>query len=152
MMPSLDFCLNMAIIKMAILSRLFDRNMKRSSFLQPLSREHHVALALARACERAAQSGDGALVRQTCQRAIRAFSNELEPHFRFEEVSLLPLLRGAESQALVERTLTDHQQLRGLINAMQQSNVEILSCFGKCLSAHVRFEERELFPAVEGLL
>ena len=126
--------------------------MKRNPALQPLSREHHTALVLANACERAAQSGDAALVSKACQRAIRAFENELDAHFRIEEQSLLPLLKSPETQALVQRTLMEHQQLRGLLPGLQQDDVEALNNFGKCLSAHVRFEERELFPVFESLL
>jgi hemerythrin-like domain-containing protein len=126
--------------------------MKRNPTLQPLSREHHTALTLAKASERAAQSGDEALVRLACQRVIRAYANELEPHFQLEEVSLLPLLQSAETQPLAERTLADHQQLRGLIDALRQNDAGALDSFGKCLSAHVRFEERELFPVLENLL
>ncbi len=124
--------------------------MKRSPALQSLSREHHIALTLAKACERAAQSDDEGLVREVCQRAIQAFSDELEPHFQLEEQSLLPLLRSIETQPLVERTLADHEQLRELLTGLQQNNGDVLGSFGKCLSVHVRFEERELFPAIEG--
>lgn len=91
-------------------------------------------------------------MRLACQRVIRAYANELEPHFQLEEVSLLPLLQSAETQPLVERTLADHQQLRGLIDALRQNDAGALDSFGKCLSAHVRFEERELFPVLENLL
>lgn len=126
--------------------------MKRSPILQPLSREHHTALTLAKACERAAQSGDAAAVSQACQRAIRAFSNELNPHFLIEEQSLLPLLQGMETQPLVQRTLADHQELRGLLDGLQRNDAEALNRFGQCLMAHVRFEERELFPVMESLL
>ena len=126
--------------------------MKRSTTLQPLSREHHTALTLAKACERAAQSRDEVLVAETCQRVIRAFSGELEPHFQVEEQSLLPLLRSMETQPLVERTMADHRQLRALSDELSRNDAEALGRFGKCLSAHVRFEERELFPAIETLL
>ena len=126
--------------------------MKRSPILQPLSREHHTALTLAKAGELAAKSGDEALVRLTCQRVIRAFADELEPHFQIEEVSLLPLLHSPETQPLLERTLADHSQLRGLLVALRQNDAGALDSFGKCLTAHVRFEERELFPVLEGLL
>ena len=126
--------------------------MKRSPALQPLSREHHTALTLAKACEQAAQSGDAAMVSHACQRAIRAFADELEPHFQVEEQSLLPLLQSAETQMLVQRTLADHQRLRWLLTGLQQNDVEALNSFGKDLTAHVRFEERELFPVIESLL
>jgi len=125
---------------------------KRSAALQPLSREHHTALALAKACERAAQSGTAEQVGSVCQRAIQAYANELEPHFQIEEQSLLPLLKGAVTQLLVQRTLADHLQLRALLKDLQQNDADALASFGKCLSAHVRFEERELFPALERVL
>lgn len=126
--------------------------MKRSPTLQPLSREHHIALTLAKACARAAQSGDEARVVEACQRAVQAFSNELEPHFRYEELSLLPLLHTTDTQPLVERTLADHQQLRALLEGLRKNDAEALDSFGKRLAAHVRFEERELFPVFESLL
>jgi len=126
--------------------------MKRSIILQPLSREHHTALKLAKACEQAAQSGDEAMVNSICQRAIHAFSSELEPHFKIEESTLLPLLQGVEENLLAQRTLSDHQKLRGLVKVLNQNNIGALHEFGKCLSAHIRFEEGELFPAIESLL
>lgn len=125
--------------------------MKRSSLLQPLSREHHSALSLARSCERAALSDDTAIVRQACQRAIREFP-ELYRHFQTEERSLLPLLASAEAQPLVQRTLADHRHLQELLDGLRHDEIGALDEFGKCLAAHVRFEERELFPAIEALL
>lgn len=126
--------------------------MKRSEALQPLSREHHTALTLAKACERAVQSRDEEKVGKTCQRVIQAFSDELEPHFQYEEQSLLPLLCSPENQPLEQRTWEDHRQLRALLDGLRQNNVEALDRFGKLLSDHVRFEERELFPMLESLL
>jgi len=126
--------------------------MKRTPALQPLSREHHTALTLAKACERAAQSCDEERIAKTCQRVLQAFSDELEPHFQIEEQSLLPLLRSAGNTPLAQRTLEDHQQLRALLDGLRQNNIEALGSFGKLLSVHVRFEERELFPALESLL
>jgi len=126
--------------------------MKRSEALQPLSREHHTALALAKACERAVQSRDEEKVNKTCQRVIQAFSDELEPHFQYEEQSLLPLLRSPENQPLEQRTWEDHRQLRALLDGLRQNNIEALDRFGKLLSDHVRFEERELFPMLENML
>jgi hemerythrin-like domain-containing protein len=128
------------------------RRMKRSTALQQFSREHHTALSLAKVCERAVQSGDAEQMSAACQRAIQAFTNELEPHFQIEEQMLLPLLKSAEALKLSQRTLADHQQLRALLKELQQNNPDALDSFGNCLSAHVRFEERELFPALESVL
>lgn len=124
--------------------------MKRSPILQPLSREHHSALTLAKACERAARSGDVSEVESACQRAIRAYSDELEPHFQIEEQSLLPLLQSQDT--LVQRTLAEHQQLRSLLNDLRRNEAAALASFGRCLAGHVRFEERILFAALEDVL
>lgn len=121
--------------------------MKRSAALQPLSREHHTALTLAKACERAVQSGSSEKIGATCRRVVEAFTKELEPHFVTEEQSLLPMLKNGGM--LVERTLEDHRRLRALLSELRQNDAGALSRFGECLAAHVRFEERELFPALE---
>jgi len=126
--------------------------MKRSKFLQPLSRDHHAALVLAKACERAALSDNELQIYTACERAGNVFQADLAAHFQIEEVSLLPLLLGTDSEILASRALTEHKQLRGLIGDIQLKNREALGAFGKCLAEHVRFEERELFPAIEKLL
>jgi len=122
---------------------------KRSAVLQPLSREHHSALKLAKACERAAASGDAAQTADTCRRVSDAFTAELEPHFQFEERELLH----AAPRELAERTLAEHRRLRALVEALQQHcDADALRDFGDCLVSHVRFEERELFPMLEKTL
>ncbi len=126
--------------------------MRRSPALQPLSREHHAALKLAKACERAVLSADAAEVERACRRAMEVYASELEAHFAVEEQKLLPLLHGTPDQPLVERMLTEHRQLYALLDGLRQNDAEILARFGKCLTAHVRFEERELFPALESKL
>ena len=126
--------------------------MKRSPFLQPLSREHHAALVLARACERAGRSGNADDVAATCARALREYAAQIEAHFDLEEQRLLPLLQGDAGQALVRRTLADHRALRALLDGLRQNDAAALARFGETLAAHVRFEERELFPAIEAVM
>lgn len=126
--------------------------MKRSVILQPLSRDHHRALVLAKACERAALTGAAADVALLCERAVREFAEDLAAHFETEERELLPLLQGDAGQSLATRTLADHQLLRRLQDGLRRHDAETLRDFGLRLAAHVRFEERELFPALEALL
>lgn len=111
--------------------------MKRHPFLKPLSREHHHALVLARRATR----GD-----LTAADVRRAFYEELALHFAFEEEQLLPALRAAGAADLVHRAEREHDQIRAAIAA------EDVVTFGRLLTEHVRFEERELFPAFEAQL
>lgn len=123
--------------------------MKRHAALQALSREHHTALVLALACTRAASSGSDEKIHAACERVIRQFESDLEPHFRQEEEALLPLLRDAGQDELVRRTLDDHAHLRAMAKSLCAHDMACLGEFGKALSDHVRFEEQELFPITE---
>lgn len=124
--------------------------MKRHQKLQDLSREHHGALKLAQQAKRAALSGDQALVKTTATACVAAFYAELDPHFRVEENTLLPLLLASAEDELVERVRNDHTELRRLCALLQQHPEErTLLGFAELLIAHVRFEEREMFAVLE---
>ena len=124
--------------------------MKRSPELSELTREHHKALVLAR---RAIVSPrDGADARALAAALPRIFATELEPHFRVEEEALLPPLREAGEHAQVARLLEEHRQLRALAEACAQGEGAGLADFGALLEAHVRYEERQLFPLAEAVL
>lgn len=73
--------------------------MKRSPSLKRLSREHHAALVLARACERAARSDNDDEVAAACARALFEYAAQIETHFEREEQNLLPPLQGDAVQA-----------------------------------------------------
>lgn len=124
--------------------------MRRSAWLQPLSREHHHALSLAKQCTRAAASGDAAQVAAACQTALQGYATQLTPHFHVEEAELLPRL-GPAQQALEQRTLAEHARLRELCAGLQRQDVAALAAFGESLVEHVRFEETALFPALEAI-
>jgi iron-sulfur cluster repair protein YtfE (RIC family) len=123
--------------------------MKRSDALVGLSREHHTALSLARRGRLAATSGDTGSVAEMAALALERFRTELGPHFAEEERWLLPALAEAGEAALVERTLAEHAELARLAENLAVPSAEGLLAFAEALGAHVRFEERELFPAAE---
>lgn len=126
--------------------------MKRSLRLQPLSREHHTALSLARRAEKAAAAARVEEIRDMAARAVAGFDGHLKRHFEEEERWLLPALGAAGEQALVERTLADHAALRALLARLGAApDADALGDFARLLQDHVRFEERELFPAFERL-
>lgn len=126
--------------------------MKRCPELQDLSREHHTALRLALHLRRAAASGDEVQIDEACSHARELFQQELLPHFRVEERCLLPRLEAAGGSAHVARTLIEHRAMQRLVRDLEVPDGETLERFADLLTAHVRFEERELFEAAETLL
>lgn len=110
--------------------------MKRHPKLIQLSREHHTALRLGRH-----------LVAGGAADELRAEHAALMAHFDEEERDLAPLLQKHGQFALAERLYAEHAQLRTLFAAISHGTGKTEA--GQALIAHVRFEERELFPVIE---
>ncbi len=113
--------------------------MKRDDRLVSLSREHHTALKLGRRL----MAGDG-------RDELRSELPALEAHFLEEEERLLPLLEANAHAEQAARLRREHAELRALFAAAGSGRREGEA--GRVLIAHVRFEERELFPLLERLL
>jgi mannose-6-phosphate isomerase-like protein (cupin superfamily) len=127
--------------------------MKRHRALIPLSHDHHHALVEARRLRRAAESdGDP---QDAVAAFVHFFRTSSVPHFREEEESLFPLVAGEdEAQPLVVEALLDHQRLHALAARLQAGD-EVRATMrelGRRLEAHVRLEERRLFPLIERLV
>ena len=114
-----------------------------------LSREHHFALVLAQRAKRA--DSEGSELSRLASEIAEAFEREIERHFRAEERGLLPALESAGHKTAVERTLSEHAELRGMAVQLRSGNPASLRSFGELLESHVRFEERELFMLAEAL-
>lgn len=126
--------------------------MKRHAALQHLSREHHIALKLARQARFGCDAGIDKAIAQVAESIREAFSTSLEPHFQAEEEELLPAMAKAGAVELVNRTLAEHAELRDLNRRLAEPDGETLARFAALLNDHVRFEERELFEAAQRLL
>lgn len=126
--------------------------MQRSDELAPLSREHHVALEMALRLRRAT-AADAEPVRVAF---LRFFEDEAREHFRAEEELLLPAFarHAATDDPDVVRVLVEHVEMRRCAQqlAAGTSDVEELRVLGELLNAHVRHEERTLFPRIEAAL
>ena len=123
--------------------------MKRHPSLLALSRDHHAALVIGK---RIADCPENAAQLATlCETLLQRFISELVPHFEDEERRILPRLAGCHD-ALWQRTLSEHANLRALVARIADSDYAALRDFGIALIAHVRFEERELFPQYESLI
>ena len=134
--------------------------MKRHPALIPLSREHHEGLVQAVRLRRAAADGDASVRLAAAREFVEFFRNEERVHLRGEEEELFPLfLRHVESQpAPLRDALVQHMQLEGLARKLEIAvaagivDREALDAAGKLLEAHIRLEERQLFPLIEELV
>lgn len=123
---------------------------KRAKALEPLSRDHLKALLAAKALREAKEA------RGAREAFLEFWRSHGGHHFRVEEEVLLPhwALGGEVDRAAVERMLAEHLEIRreALRLAGEQPSLEELHELGRLLHDHVRFEERQLFPAIEGSL
>lgn len=126
------------------------RRGKRAEALQPLSRDHLVALLTAKALK---EADDEEAARA---RFLEFWDPHGAHHFRVEEEVLLPhwaLFAEVDAEA-VRRMLDEHLVIRreALRLAAGEGDLEELRRLGRLLHDHVRFEERLLFPMIEDAL
>ncbi len=126
--------------------------MKRSAALAQLSREHHVALVVAR--QPANAGPDDAA---TVNRFVEFLAGHELAHFAREETVLLPSIPDEpHGRELAGQMLEDHAFLRDAARRLQDpsqpATAEYLHQLGRRLRAHVQMEERELFPYLEQAL
>jgi len=122
--------------------------MKRADELVALSHDHHQALFQAMQLKRASSPGDGV------EPFLAFWREHASAHFRIEEEVLLPgwaQLGGGFDSALAERVLSEHLSLRAEVLRLQAGTLDLEGqrAIGEALERHVRFEERELFPAIQ---
>ncbi|MDO5687179.1 MAG: hemerythrin domain-containing protein [Neisseria sp.] len=114
--------------------------MKRHEQLITFSREHHSALVLAKRIIQAPQDDHAA--------AMHKEAAALLEHFAAEETQFAPYW--PRLPEVLRITFEEqHQNLRALIAAAERHEQQLI--FAQALREHVRFEERELFPALEAL-
>ena len=130
--------------------------MKRHPALIPLSHDHHRALVEARRLRRAAA---GPAPAATAEAFLRFFAEETVRHFREEEELVFPTVADCgEAREFLVQALLEHQRLHALAARLQQqveggeSVAGLMRQVGELLEAHVRLEERRLFPVIEQLL
>lgn len=118
-------------------------------FLQ-LSREHHDALLLARDCGRFPATASATDAAAMNRRISGYWSAEMAEHFVREE-ALLHNFAAALASADQARLLDDHARLRAACTVAADAGLdaEAIRNFGVLLAAHVRFEERHCFPALQ---
>jgi iron-sulfur cluster repair protein YtfE (RIC family) len=127
--------------------------MKRHRSLAPLSHDHHRALVQARRLKRVRESSDPGRVARAF---LRFFAEETVRHFREEEELVFPAVLDcpAAREPLVQ-SLLQHERLYELAKLLREALdtgrpiTPIMQELGDLLVAHVRHEERCLFPLIE---
>ena len=128
---------------------------RRHDGLMPLTHDHHHALAHARRLRLAASEGPDELLREA-REFLDFFHNDTLIHFREEEEVVFPLAIEDERAApLLGRVVMEHLRIHALVARLSEQvtggNVhpESASDLATALEAHVRVEEKELFPLLE---
>jgi iron-sulfur cluster repair protein YtfE (RIC family) len=137
----------------------FEKVMKRHQSLYLLSHDHHHALVHALNLDKAGAGGDQACLQEAAARFAGFWKSDLQRHFAQEEQILLPLLAKykAADAAEIRETLEQHSAIARLIGeldeklALQEAMIEAsaLTNLAESLRRHIRYEEGELFPAIE---
>jgi hemerythrin-like domain-containing protein len=121
--------------------------MKRAEALRPLSREHLVALLVAKKLKES----------DSLEEATPAFldfwRDDGQRHFRIEEEVLLPgwAVHAEVDRDGVQRMLSEHLAIRREALRLEAGEATLQEAreLGHLLHDHVRFEERRLFPRIE---
>ena len=123
--------------------------MTRSEALRPLSHDHYEGLQFAARLRRDLRAD--AAPSSLAADVVAFWRAHLVPHFEEEEVAIVPVLRGG-AEPLVGRMLREHAEIEALVRRTEaEPDAETLAGFAEALVAHIRFEEREAFPAAERL-
>jgi quercetin dioxygenase-like cupin family protein len=129
--------------------------MKRHAGLVPLSHDHHHGLVQARRLRRGAD-GDR---RDAAVAFLAFFAEETAAHFRDEEELVFPLVADEEeARELLAQALIEHQLIRWDVGRLAERvaagdvDADLMRATGEALEAHIRLEERQLFPLIERLV
>jgi hemerythrin-like domain-containing protein len=135
--------------------------MKRTPELRTLSEDHHHGLVHARRLRTAAEGDEAHPAEATAKDFLDFWQRYTAIHFRNEEEVLLPVMARHGGDVTLEplvEMLEGHARIRGLVMRLSDEVVggkvrsETLREIGEQLEAHVRLEERVVFPLIEGSL
>ena len=123
--------------------------MPRTGALLPLSREHHTSLVMARAARKAADDKDSAVCSAALSRIEAHWHTLMAAHFEQEE-QLIRLAAETLDPESVTRFFAEHAELRTLAcGPCALEPAARLRRFADLVVAHVRYEERVLFPQLQ---
>jgi iron-sulfur cluster repair protein YtfE (RIC family) len=132
--------------------------MKRTPELRTLSEDHHHGLVHARRLRRATEADETDSAESVAKGFLDFWQKDTALHFRKEEEVLLPVMaryKGALSREPLMEMIEDHARIRGLVIQLSDEAIggnvrlETLHEIAERLEAHIRLEERVVFPLIE---
>ena len=132
--------------------------MKRTPELRSLSEDHHHGLVQARRLRRAAEAGEADSAEAIAKGFLDFWQKDTAVHFRKEEEALLPVMArygGDLTRKPLAEMIEDHARIRALVMQLSDEAIggnvrlETLHDVGERLEAHIRLEERVVFPLIE---
>ncbi|VAW61337.1 hypothetical protein MNBD_GAMMA09-727 [hydrothermal vent metagenome] len=125
--------------------------MKRINQLQPLSKEHHQSLRLAKKCRDVINTKSNTDIIAFAVQLKNDFNTQWKKHFLIEEKYIFSTAKskGGEISEICQRLEKEHRRLEALVEKISAGDIQLLPDFGALLHDHTRMEERKLFPMVE---
>jgi iron-sulfur cluster repair protein YtfE (RIC family) len=132
------------------------KSSRRHESLVPLSREHHYGLLVCLRIHRGIEShkADVSWLNERAEKVMRFFESDLKTHFEAEERIVFPAMSECkDSSATIDQLVSEHRNLERLVQQLRQTRglqlATLLREFADLLEAHIRTEERVLFPRYE---
>lgn len=121
--------------------------LQRHTALVPLSQDHHHGLMLVLKIKKGIQYD--VETNRMAAYLLHEFREALIPHFREEEDGVFRWL--PDTDPLRTRALDEHRRMEALARSISADgrNLSLLKMFIEVLEAHIRFEERVLFPLLQ---
>jgi iron-sulfur cluster repair protein YtfE (RIC family) len=124
-----------------------EKPIKRNKNIAKLSRDHHASLMF---CWKLRHGIKFQILPERMINYVTYFTtNHLNPHFKEEEEILFAPLKDDK----VQRAINEHVLIKNIIQKIpdlsQENQIKELAALADLVDAHVRYEERILFPHLE---
>lgn len=127
-----------------------DKPIKRSKHILQLSKDHHFTLLF---CWKLRQGLKWELDTERIKSYVQYFwEKDMRQHFREEEEVLFAPVKDDK----VQKAINDHRQIEKLVESLntltRDEALKQLRALADTVDAHIRYEERQLFPHLEKVL
>ncbi|WFB63326.1 hemerythrin domain-containing protein [Sphingobacterium sp. WM] len=123
---------------------MLNKALTRHPALIPLSKEHHYSLLLCWKIRRGLELGiDPKRIKDYL---VRSWEKQLSYHFYIEENYVFTII--SQDDKLIKKALLDHKTIKKLILS-GPCTIKALNRIEEKLEAHIRMEERKLFPIIQ---